>query len=331
MSVTRITPRRLSTERVLEEGTVSPSYDFGYLIETDSDKDTEAVIERHFLQRASLPYPGRLVYLPWIGNHVVVRNWRLERVGTRTWNLTGNADLPQTPDEQQPPQPQQPESWTPSVAITFSPLAQPVRSATFHGFFRDMKHGPVMPPQMRIREDYPICNSAMTPLDDPPSVEHYVTVLRLSYYQRQLSLPEGTVKQVVNSRPFSISWPRIGFYLRVQRTWQALLKHQGAEMVQRGNFIVWQVSTELHIHPETWALWILDQGYEETAERRAGEASQNPITTERIATRTGHAVTPRLLNGQGRELKIFPTSRFSAYYGLWMPYEEMDFRPLFRW
>lgn len=324
---------------------LDPSATWRYFVET-ADGVSADDLRKELESSAGFPVPGSAVSFGDGTALAMVRSMTIDQIDATHFNVEVQASVPQSKDNQdkekddEDDKPQN-NQIGPEIEVSYQSISVPMETARFYGFAEDgldfgdigMRH----PDQMPLHQIMPVTNSALEPYDPPAEIEVQITVVRLSYISFWFNL--GTawdgLTNVVNSGPFDINWPELGFSISAPSRWQALLKSLGGRFVRSDQGNYWQLNAEILFNPLTWAVRLLDQGYAMLDDARLQKISENPLKTPiiprtRFRARDGSAPTgPILLDGTGKPSDIKRMGRIVPYYGIWMPYPEMDFSTLF--
>lgn len=325
---------------------LDPSVTWRYFVETDNGVSADD-LRKELESKTGFPVPGSAVSFGSGTALAMVKSMTIDQIDATHFNVEVQANVPQggdnsnrenKDDEDDKPQNNQ---IGPEIEVSYQSISVPMETARFYGFAEDgldfgdigMRH----PDQMPLRQIMPVTNSALEPYDPPAEIEVQITVVRLSYpsFRFNLGTAWDGLTNVVNSEPFDINWPELGFSISAPSRWQALLKSLGGRFVRSDQGNYWQLNVEILFNPLTWAVRLLDQGYAMLDDARLQKISENPLKTPiiprtRFRARDGSAPTgPILLDGTGKPSDIKRMGRIVPYYGIWMPYPEMDFSTLF--
>jgi hypothetical protein len=300
---------------------LDPSVTWRYFVETENGVSADDL--RNELERnTGFPVPGSAVSFGSGTALAMVRSLTIDQVDATHFNVEVQASVPQGGDNsnrenrdnnEDTPQNNQ---IGPEIEVSYQSISVPMETARFYGFAEDgldfgaigMRH----PDQMPLNQIMPVTNSALEPYDPPAEIEVQITVVRLSYISFWFNL--GTawdgMTNVVNSGPFTINWPQLGFSISAPSRWQAMLKSLGGRFVRSDQGNYWQLNAEILFNPLTWAVRLLDQGYSMLDDARLKKISENPLKTPiiprtRFRGRDGSAPTgPILLDGTGKPSDI---------------------------
>lgn len=344
MAVKSVKLRRHRIRQRMQNGILMPEGEWEYIVECDAS-DTENDIDRYFASRTfELPYYDRLYRLasPIISD-VKVEAMTFTRIDATHWEVSATAGIEtsqarpfkeETPRDQRPmedqPERQSDFGLRDELEITTQPLAVPLMQAAFFGFWKadqEFIEHPRMLVSKTPSEKIPVTNSLGTPYDPPAEAEQMIVVLRLHYWRRYLGIigPSG-FGPYLNSKRFEIKWPHLNFSLTVDDRYQAKVIFSGYTFVHDAD--AFRATVEMHIHPDSWLVKLLDQGYEQF-DGTDGDfitPNQDRLRTKRILSRSGAPISsPALLNGRGK-LAANPLTDWVV--GRWLPYGLMDFSKL---
>lgn len=300
--------------------------------------DTWEIIEQHFRNTSTLPFPGRVFE---VGNGVDNRSrcnrlrgnrinksegiWTVEVTYEESFNsFTGpdNKDINgQGSDD--------PNDWHDELEVSTTQMSIAVEGAEYLGNSAG-KIGPFIFPN----KIYKPCNSAGKPYDPGLEEEIDITVFRLTKYQPAYN---ANFYQVyvgsVNSNFVNVNKPQYRFNVFFPKYTAKMKAINSSFHVTDKGIRYWKHTLEIHIHPQGWRRSVLDQGL--TERFRAEETKRDGTTIsnsdlpsglnyldEEIKDSEGTAISdPVPFNGAG---KANANSADAPVYLAWRTYREVD-------
>lgn len=301
-------------------------------------EDTWDIIDRHFREDSSLPFPGRIFEA---GNGRDTRSRCSRLRGTRVdksegiWNVeatfeesfnsfTGpeNKDINGEKSDD-------PNDWHDEIEVSTTQMSIGVEGAFYLGNSAN-KNGPFIFPG----KIYKPCNSAGKPFDPGLEEEIDITIFRLTKYQPiyNARFYERYVGSVNNSA-IQIVKPQYAFNATLPAFTAKMKAVNSSFHVTDKGIRYWKHTLEVHIHPQSWRRTTLDQGF---APRLQAEDKRQDGTTvsssdipagqdgidEELKDEEGMALSePVNFNGAG---KRNPKSTDPPVYLNWRTYREID-------
>jgi hypothetical protein len=327
-----ITSAGLETFTVEGTGTdpqdISVTYSLTYVVNADTDT-TASEVRAYFRDHSNLPWHGRTLRCDEAIDTAVVcetltvtptpKSARKFVVGAKCVPSESQTKGKPTNDpENDSTNTRNPLFWHDQISLSSQPLSMPLTSARFREFGGSAEG---KEPKLPLKKGFmlAVMNSAGVPFDAVPDTTRPIRVIRIT---RNISITDFTLwrqqadalNDTVNSRDYILSKPLYGFHYFIPK-YRGLFVGPQAEYSVDNNVGYWRCTAEVHIHPKSWRLEILDKGLHRAAlpgmKREDGtvivDGQSVPAEGPHISAihdEHGDPITaPVLLDGRGAPLK----------------------------